>query len=477
MIRRSTVIISIAVIAALAAGIAVMTLWTDSASGPHTPSPSPPVTGDLFRETAENVSSIYFRPLGGTPYTLTRDPSDGDVALDAAGILFPGRSSAVRIAFSSAIGLGGLTRITEEADDAQLALFGLDEPVMTWRVNRADGTSVELMAGSTLATGPGRYARRQGSREVFLLSTLQSTNLTRSLEDLYDLSFFPPSPGETPAWETIGHLILETGGHVIEIRRRTGEEMAEAELGVSVYQIIQPFIGEGSDSIQPVLFEPVSRIVPGSVEEAFPSDLSVYGLDSPDRLTVTAGEWTGTLLIGRRDFERGGRYVMIEGVDAVLFDADNENYTFINIDPSQLRSGVIWLHNIVDISSVTFELEGVPRVLKLEHDAEDNGLQGWLDGIDIGENNARRLYRAAISLTQNGIAAAGIPDEPPVYRITLHFLDGGEETVGLYRISDSEFLIVHNGVSTGLFTTRMALQQSLLSRFEMLDRGEELPRF
>ena len=292
MIRRSTVIISIAVIAALAAGIAVMTLWTDSASGPHTLSPSPPVTGDLFRETAENVSSIYFRPLGRTPYTLTRDPSDGDVALDAAGILFPGRSSAVRIAFSSAIGLGGLTRITEEADDAQLALFGLDEPVMTWRVNRADGTSVELMAGSTLATGPGRYARRQGSREVFLLSTLQSTNLTRSLEDLYDLSFFPPSPGETPAWETIGHLILETGGHVIEIRRRTGEEMAEAELGVSVYQIIQPFIGEGSDSIQPVLFEPVSRIVPGSVEEAFPSDLSVYGLDSPDRLTVTAGEWT-----------------------------------------------------------------------------------------------------------------------------------------------------------------------------------------
>jgi hypothetical protein len=252
--------------------------------------------------------------------------------------------------------------------------------------------------------------------------------------------------------------------------------MAGAEIGTSLYRILQPFESEANDLVQVILLENVTRIAPDSIEELSPSDLSVYGLDSPDRLTVASGDWSGTLLIGRRSVERDGRYVMMEGIDAVLFDPDNSNYSFLSVEPTQLRQGIIWLNSIDTISSVTFDLEGVTRVLRLEHNFEEESLQGWLDDRDIGETNARRLYLAALRLAQSGGTDAGIPAGPPAYRVTIRFLDGGEETLELYRLTESEFLIVHDGVNTGLFMTRMILQQHFLSRFEILDRGEDIPR-
>jgi len=57
----------------------------------------------------------------------------------------------------------------------------------------------------------------------------------------------------------------------------------------------------------------------------------------------------------------------------------------------------------------------------------------------------------------------------------MRFREGGSDAIELYQINDSQFLIVHNGVSSGFFITRMSLQQNLLSSFDILDRGEDIP--
>jgi hypothetical protein len=474
MIRRSTLVICVAAIVLLAAGIAALSLWPEPQPEPPPPSPSSPGTAELIRESLDDVISISFYPLGGTPFTLSRDPADAVIGLDAPGALFPGKPSIMRTTYSYATSLPFLTRVAENADDSQLALFGFDAPVMTWRVFRADGTSVELAVGAELVTGRGRYVRRQDSRGVFALNDLQSTYLTQTLEDIYDLSFFPSGSGVVE-WNSIDHLLLESNGNILELHRRSDAEMAESPLGTSLYHITQPFAGECNEYLtQTLLLEHIAGIAPGSVVTAYPYDLSIYGLDDPDRLTVTIGDWSGTLLIGRRDAGQNGRYVMLEGHDAVLFDP-NGRYAFLEADPAQFRMATIWLHNITGVSSVTFGLEGVTRVLRLEHTGE-NQLRGRLDDTELSETNARRLYMAALRISQNGSTDAAVPNEWPAYDITIRFLDGGTETLELYRLNDSQFLIVHDGVNTGLFINRMTLRQGFLSRFDMLDRGEDLPQ-
>jgi hypothetical protein len=186
--------------------------------------------------------------------------------------------------------------------------------------------------------------------------------------------------------------------------------------------------------------------------------------------------WSGTLLIGDRNAERGGRYVMIEGYDAVLFDTQGD-YSFLNVRLSQLRSRLIWLHSIDNVSSVRYDLDGVTRTLRISHpENDDETIQGWLDDVELNVTNTRRLYVGSLMINQDGETSEPIPtDILPQYRITMNFIDGGSEMLELFQISESQFLITHNGISTGFFMTRMALQQGLLDRFDIIDAGGEIP--
>jgi hypothetical protein len=234
-------------------------------------------------------------------------------------------------------------------------------------------------------------------------------------------------------------------------------------------------IAEASDTeVERHILEPIN-IIPNSVEAVHPDDLSPYGLDSPVRLTVTDEEgWSGTLLIGRYDPEREGMYVMIEGIDAVLFH-DTAEYSFLRVGYSQLRSSILWLRHINTVYSITYELEDVTRVLRIEH-GEGNFLRGWLDGEEILEDNARRLFSATQLLTHDGGTDAEIPQgAEPAYRFTYELTDGETDTMELYSINDTQYLVVRNGENQEVFITRMTLRHILLSRFELLDRGEDLP--
>jgi hypothetical protein len=320
--------------------------------------------------------------------------------------------------------------------------------------------------------------RQAGSREVFLISRAQSQSLTSELEDVYDLTFLPHdiSPQVEASLQLFEHILLETNDTVIEIRTRDIEEFDNASLGMTGYEILQPYRWEGNDyMVQTVMLENIAFIMPTGIEEVNPTDLSIYGLDTPDRLTVTADGQTKTLLIGNRDAERGGRFVMIEGHDAVLFDPHGR-YTFLNVEPTQLLSQLIWLYHIRSVDSVIFELDGVSRVLRYEHDEnDDNKLRAWLDDNEISEQNGRRVYIGVLNVFLSGGTDAPIPAAAPVHRFTIRFVEGGSSVLELYRLSDTEFLIVRDGENTNLFITRMSLQQNVLHRFELLDAGRDIP--
>lgn len=481
--RRSTLIIGIAVVLVLAGGIALLSFWPEAGVETEEPTPSLPTEtffADLVNVSRDEVAEIVFHPTGGSPYTLLPviDSEENDVLLSAANAIFPGDQFMLQSTFFFASILRNLYIITDNADDTQLALFGLDDPVMTWQIKKNDGTIIEAIVGAQQAAGENRYVSLKNSREVFLISDTQSFSLTRDLEDMYDLSFFPypPSTEEMPTWTVIDHVLLEMDGTVIELRQRSYEELENTTgIGISAVQLLQPFVGEGNDYVvQSDIFEPITEIIPSRVVEKHPKDLSVYGLDNPSRLTVTSDDWKETLLIGGRDLENNGRFVMIEGYDAVLLDL-NGDYSFLNVTPARLRGQLMWLFDITTISSVDFELDGITRKLVFEHDADNSSLRGWLDDKEIKEINARRLYIGVLSITQAGTTEAAIPNIDPSYRLTINVDDGSSQVLELYRLSDSQFLIVINDTNTGFFITRMLLQQNLLNRFDLLDAGRDIP--
>jgi len=485
--RRKTLIISIVAIVLLSAGIAALTFWPqgepgDTAQGTP-PMPDAAARVDLVNMAVEDVESIFFTPLSeeadGAPFWLRREVSDEgfDVVLEADDPIFPGDISRMTAVFTGAISLRNMAVAAENADDEQLQMFGLVSPVMVWNIVRTDGSYERFHLGAEQVVGTGRFARREGSREVVIIPDRQSRLLASSLEELYDITFVPhyvliDAEAMTHVFDRI---LLERQDTVIELYRMPPEQHMAAPMGTSMFQMVQPTVGNASDHMVQVAFlEDAINIRPSSVEAVRPTDLSEFGLDTPVRFTLTAGDWERTLLIGNRNADRTGTYVMIEGYDAVLLEREG-TYMLLTIDPGVLRARLVWLHNIVDVDSVIFRLEGETRVLRFEHDRENDSLTGFLDDAEISEINARRLYIAALRIIQSGSTDEPIPDAQPDYVITINLLDGDADTLELYALNHSQFLIVQNGENTGFFITRMELHDALVSRFEIVDRGDELP--
>jgi len=480
--KRSTIIICIIALMLLSAGIAALVLWPEPEPEPepviHAPAETE-IRADLVNEAREDIAGVYFTPPEGMSFAVRYDTHTQEYSLDGVDVVFPGRQFTMSNIFTNVSRLINLLVVTERADDSQLDMFGLLTPAMIVRIERVNGSTIDIDVGNMPAAGQGRYARIHNSREVFILTDTQSQILTLNVEDVYDLTFFPLFEFEDghEAMLAVRHLLIDTGTTVFELRQRTGEELDDADIGESMFHFLQPAAAEANDNlIQSAILENILQLTPGIIESVRPEDLSVYGLDEPAKVTISTEDWSGTLLIGERDAQQGGRYVMIEGHDAVLLDTDGD-YSFLNLNFSQLRSGLIWIHNIVDVESVIFKLEDSTRVLRFEHNPADESLLAWLDDEEISDSNGRRLFVAALMLSQSGETNEPIPtDTPPLYSVTMNFTDGSSsDTLELYQLSESQFLIVHSGASTALFITRMSIQQNLLSRFEILDAGGDLP--
>jgi len=479
--RKSVLIVCIIAIVLLSAGIAFLMFWDEPAVADiESQQIEVGPTADLVDEMRENVVSVAFSPNEGEEFIIHHDAEDGTFELDAADPIFPGDQTSMRSLFNMATALTDVSVVTEDADDGQLEMFGLNNPDMVVAVHRDDGTTIEFEVGNIQAVGQGRFARLSGSREIFILSTHQGNMLTRTVDQMYDIGFFPfwDYLDNEAALHAIENIIIESDSGVIELRMRTLEEFLELPFGASEVQIVQPEVADANDTIvRRDILDDIVRIRPSSVETIRPSDLSVYGLDSPVRLTVAAYDWQGgTLLIGSADHDRGGRFVMIEGYDAVLFDTGGL-YDFINLTFTQIRTSLLWVFSIDEVSSVTFYVEGTERDFQIDHGQEEHeALRGWLDDVELSEINARRLFMAALLLAPNGETDEPIPTgDTPTYAVTVHFLDGRSETLEFYQISETQFLIVLNGESKGLFITRMSIQSVLMRRLEILDAGEDLP--
>jgi len=481
--RRKNLIISIVALVIVSAGIAALSLWPQDEIGNDAETISPPVDEtsriDLVRVDQDEVAAVHFTPQDGAEFSLIRDlHGEGFVlALHAEDPIFPGDTALMRSAFNMAISLTNITVVAENADDEQLEMFGLIEPVLTWRVELIDGTAETFMVGAAQVAGTGRFARSEDSREVTVLTERQSTLLLSTLEDMYDITFVPDFifEGTESIIEAFDHILLERQDGVIEFHRLSREEQLLSPLGTSMFQMLQPTVGDASDHmVQLAFLDDALEIAPSRVEAVRPADLAPFGLDAPARLTFTAGDWERTLLVGNRNAEGTGRYVMIEGYDAVLLESFGE-YLFLGIDPGILRARLIWLNHITEIDYITFTLEDETRILRFEHDVENDSLAGFLDEVEISETNARRLYMAVLRILQSGTTDEQIPSGAPDYTITIHLLDGGVDIMELYALSHAEFLIVRNGENTGFFITRLALHDTLISRFEIIDRGGELP--
>jgi hypothetical protein len=207
------------------------------------------------------------------------------------------------------------------------------------------------------------------------------------------------------------------------------------------------------------------------VVEDNPSDLSKYGLDKPAKIEFTGTDGTQcTLLIGSEN-EDGARYIMKDGINSVMLS--DSDFSFLDVSKIDIISSFTWIYNIDDVVKAEYNLDGEKHVLDIDSDSANKKFVVSLDGGEVSEDNARRLYQRSISIFIAGEIPEGTTWGSPKYTITFTFRSGGSRTMELCPINDRQYAVVFD--SKAEFYVNVKDIENLVKGFEINAAGDEIP--
>ena len=475
------VILSVAVLAVLA-GVYV---WL-SGDEPASPSPSPSSTSGgedksviLTQIPQADIDHVTFTPKEGSAYTIALSPGTEEglfsYRLTPAQAGFSYQESRLSLATSRFDGLSVTPLVL--AQGQRTADFGLDEPRMTVTIVSKTGGTVVFRIGANNATQSGAFVQKEGDDGLYLLGITDANNLTRDEIYFRDLAYLPAYPitEEEQLPSFLASIRLEGGKQdAFAVRQRTSDDGTDSVMP-SQFVMMEPVFYETSDYyVLDMLIEPISAIDPSQVVEDHPDDLTPYGLANPYTLTIqdTQGR-TLILRIGDAAPE-GGRYVMLDGRDAVLLDTAG-SYDFLNLKYTDVMSKLLWLYNIETVDMVTMSLPDALRVLRYMHTTDEDGndvRDVTLDETGISSTNGSRLYTAVLSFTITG-AYADTPSAPPEATLAIRLLDGVEHTMHLYYVNERMYAAGLDG-QTPAYTVSADDLKALRDKLQIVDEGGEL---
>lgn len=368
--------------------------------------------------------------------------------------------------------------------------YELDAPMLIARsyYDTADGEVVrEIHIGKITSLEDSYYARMKGGDTVYAISKYVAENLMTMELKYRELDFFPSYLSEdklkVEAESFITYIRVHNPGtgSDIEISMRSDKELGEMPLGSTRYYMSKPIKSDCNDTIVvEKLINVAAGITISAVVEDEPEDLGKYGLDDPlhiwmkntdgQEVHYLIGEGSGT-----------SAYAMVEGANTVLI-ADMFSPKLRELNYLEFMFKLFWLHNINDVKSVIFDLEGDKqlldiKVIKKNEAGKVEEFEATLNGRPLSETNTRRLYMRMLDMMIAGELTESVDIETvrPDYTFTIVMNDGSREELRLFRLNERQYAGSLNGEEAA-FYVNVASIRKLKEAFAYIERGEEIPR-
>ena len=339
------------------------------------------------------------------------------------------------------------------AEDLELADFGLEEPVAEVTTTFTDGTKETYSVGNESPV-TGTYVLYKDK----VYSAGVGTYLDKTRLDFVNttvLSITPPedsdssdSSSSTTDSNDFTRFVF-TGKNFPEEVTITPYEGLTAS-----YRMTTPYVvNVATDAISDVM-SGVESLTADSVAAVNPTgeELEKFGLKDPTvKLKFTVNGKSYTLMSGALD--GSDRYFMLDGVDVVYKAADSTIAGWSNVTLFDLRDPFVWLQNIAEVTKMTVktpsstEVFDLERTVNEESSTEDNTVYDYTvkgtDGQDI-------TYQGVFTTYYQTIIGVQLLDETtettvsgdPMLRVTYEFYEGGSpKVVEFYSIGNRRCLV------------------------------------
>ncbi len=313
--------------------------------------------------------------------------------------------------------------IEEQASDFEQ--YGLHQPQASIRLVLKDGSEITFLLGNEVEGGGGYYFMKENDSTVYLMSSLECTNI------LHPLSFYRKSSLFTVAEESIKSVFYQIGETSYRIHRVTNQQ----------WEMTEPYPREvygnsfSESFITPAL---ALNII------AFYDDLTAdeCGLEKPAyQLQLSAGEETDVLLIGNEN-EGGICYAMWESKGNV-FGITKESLAFLDTNPLTFMMPYVYLPHIETVESFTGTIQGneFSMVLKRTEGETEYYFNDKKVNSDVWKEKFQVLLTAEIVDFTNDAAIDG----EPTIAYTAKLIDGTETNIAFYPMDERNYAVTYNG--------------------------------
>lgn len=421
------IIIAVVVLILLAGGTILLKMPSKQTDANNTATATAAPTYDICKEDAANVKSVSvnsadfqmeFSKAEEDKWTVNGLPT-GEVD-----------TTKTRSAVESVIGMSSSEKIAESVSD--LEQYGLANPETTVTVNKTDGTADKIYIGSKSPVN-GSYFVKNDTDAVYTISSYKVEQLKNPVNYYTEFSRFTIKDASE-----IHGITIERSDVTIKL----SEGEATENQVYSNWIMTSPINTQASsDYISNSILQNMTEI-----NLSAPLENGNYGFDKPSakiilNMKTDENEHTEELVLGKKS--EGNIYVQYNGK---AYSQPANLFEFAQAQPLSFISKVQSLINISGVEKVEISGEGVSHTIDIAHSGgEDDELTFKLDGKDIDESTAKKLYQEII-----GIQIDGMYDNRPVGAslLTLKYkgYNGAEDmTVEFKAIDDLDCAFVKNG--------------------------------
>lgn len=317
--------------------------------------------------------------------------------------------------------VSGAVRYTSSTvidDVTDLSEYGLDEPAATVTVSGGGMTDVIEIGGKS-AVENKYFAMHNGT--VFTMQAAQYTKL------LSEPSYFTEFTRVAIDPDSISEIRLERADGTIDlyipdITRLEGNVWYMRE----PYEIMANDTFLDSDVLEQI----------GGLTMSRPAD--TLG-DVRATLTVTADGTTYVFTVGAVD---GGTVYV--GYNGGVYKESASLLAFVDSDVFNYVNKLVSYINILDVSAVTFEYDGISHTLTIEGDQDSQTFKA--DGADVDASEARTLYREIIGVSANAMYD-GSPAGGSLLKVTFTGKDGNDTVMEYTAINEYNTAAFRNGTA------------------------------
>jgi hypothetical protein len=337
------------------------------------------------------------------------------------------------------------------AEEADLAVYGLDKPRAQVEIETRSGDGTTLFIGADVPDGAGVYVCLEGRPPVYQVGKWEMDSFFQGVFDFVGKELSPQLPDDGYGGFDFEEITL--GGTVRPdglVRIIHEEQDVQPGRLSNAYRISGPIeaslnLDKGLTTLKSIAGLTADRIV-ARVNE--PGALARYGLDKPystASISGTLGQGLGGFsLSASRPDAQGNVYIYRQGGD-LIYQMAASALPWLETSWWNLMEKMIILPFIDDVAQV--EVLSPQRRVSFNLSGEGDDLKVEAQGIDLDVQFFRSYYQSLLSAIYDEYTDDRIPPgAQPIMEIVYRYRDGRQpDRVSFYASSSRRVLTSLNG--------------------------------